>query len=160
MNIRNQSRAQSLVEFALLLPVLFFLVMGLFDVGRAVLYYAVLNSAVREGTRYAVVQSDCDFQSNPGTCRGGYAESYPVDCNSAASTASISSCNAIRDKLFNIGDLSTSVITINRITNIDDPVIRIDIDFQFEPITPGLGLIGSLPIRVSSQMLIAPIALP
>ena len=55
---RKNMPGQSLIEFVLLLPLLFLLVMGLFDIGRAVFYYATLNTAVREGTRFAIVQSD------------------------------------------------------------------------------------------------------
>jgi len=160
MSARDKAKAQSLIEFALLIPILFVVVMGLFDIGRAVFYYAVLNSAVREGTRYAIVQPDCDFQSDPESCSGGYPESYPLDCNDAVSAASVRICDEIRDKLFNIGDLSSSTITIDKITDVDDPVFIITIEKIFEPITPGLGLIGTLPLRVNSQMLITPIALP
>lgn len=49
-------RGQSLVEFALVLPVLVIVLVGLFDLGRAVMLSETLNSAVREGTRYAMVR--------------------------------------------------------------------------------------------------------
>lgn len=48
-------RGQSLVEFALVLPVLVILLVGVFDLGRAVMLSETLNAAVREGTRYAIV---------------------------------------------------------------------------------------------------------
>lgn len=51
----RDDRGQSLVEFALILPVLLILLVGMFDLGRAVLLSETLNSAVREGTRYAIV---------------------------------------------------------------------------------------------------------
>lgn len=47
--------AQSLVEFALLLPLFLLIVTGIFDVGRAVWQENSLAYAVREGTRYAIV---------------------------------------------------------------------------------------------------------
>ena len=55
--MKKQSRlsGQTLVEFALLLPVFLVLIIGFFDVGRAVFYYSSLSNAVREGTRYAIV---------------------------------------------------------------------------------------------------------
>jgi len=52
--------AQTLVEFALLIPVFLLLVMGFFDLGRAVFYYSSLTNAVRETARYAIVNYDCD----------------------------------------------------------------------------------------------------
>lgn len=47
--------AQSLVEFALTLPIFLLLVTGIFDVARAVWQENSLAYAAREGTRYAIV---------------------------------------------------------------------------------------------------------
>lgn len=47
--------AQSLVEFALILPVILLIITGLFDVARAVWQENTLAYAAREGTRYAIV---------------------------------------------------------------------------------------------------------
>ena len=46
---------QALVEFALVLPVLLMLILGLFDVSRAVWQENTLAFAAREATRYAIV---------------------------------------------------------------------------------------------------------
>ncbi len=48
-------RGQDLVEFALIFPVLFLILMGIFDMGRAIYYTSTLHSAAREGARYASV---------------------------------------------------------------------------------------------------------
>lgn len=48
-------RGQTLVEFALILPVFLFLVVVIFDFGRAVYYYSTINNAAREGARFGVV---------------------------------------------------------------------------------------------------------
>lgn len=48
-------RGQSLVEFALLLPLMILIITGLFDVARAVWEENTLAYAAREGTRYAIV---------------------------------------------------------------------------------------------------------
>jgi len=48
-------RGQSLVEFALLLPIMLLIITGLFDVARAVWEENTLAYAAREGTRYAIV---------------------------------------------------------------------------------------------------------
>ena len=53
--------AQSLVEFALVLPVILLIITGIFDVGRAVWQENTLAYAAREGTRYAIVNgSGCE----------------------------------------------------------------------------------------------------
>ena len=55
--MKNQRRfsGQSLIEFAIILPLAFFLITGFLDLGRAVFYYSSLTNAVREATRYAIV---------------------------------------------------------------------------------------------------------
>lgn len=54
MLVRNEEGA-AVVEFALVLPILFLIVFGIIDFGRA--FYTVNNviSAVREGSRYGAV---------------------------------------------------------------------------------------------------------
>ena len=51
----DAQRGQSLVEFALLLPLMLLIITGLFDVARAVWQENTLAYAAREGTRYAIV---------------------------------------------------------------------------------------------------------
>src|SRR5207248_3617773 len=48
-------RAQSLVEFSLLLPLMLLIITGLIDVGRAVWEENTLAYAAREGTRFLIV---------------------------------------------------------------------------------------------------------
>ncbi len=165
---RQKSSGQSLVEFALIFPLIILLLMGLFDIGRAVLYYTTLNSAVREGTRLAIVQPDCDYRSDPVACDGSYLESYPLDCASAVSTANVKICDDIESKFFGIGDLSSSLVTIDHPgSGTDDPEISIDITYEFEPIMPVftfftevLHIMDNMTLQVHSQMFSAPIALP
>jgi Flp pilus assembly protein TadG len=52
---RDVDSGQALVEMALMLPVLVLLLVGIFDLGRAVWLSNSLAMAVREGTRYGVV---------------------------------------------------------------------------------------------------------
>ena len=54
---------QTLIEFALLIPVLLFLIIGFVDLGRAVFYYSSLSNAVRESTRYAITQRNPDEEA-------------------------------------------------------------------------------------------------
>lgn len=52
---RARPRGQALVEFALIIPVFLLIVVGLFDLGRAVFAYNTLTNAAREGARIAIV---------------------------------------------------------------------------------------------------------
>ena len=49
------ARGQSLVEFALVLPVFILVLVGLFDVGRAVYAFNTISNASREAVRVAIV---------------------------------------------------------------------------------------------------------
>ena len=51
-------RGQALVEFALVVPVLFLLFLGIVETGRLVFYLHTLNNAAREGARYAIVHGE------------------------------------------------------------------------------------------------------
>lgn len=53
--MRSDDSGQSIVEFALILPLLLLIITGLFDVARATWQENTLAYAAREGTRYAIV---------------------------------------------------------------------------------------------------------
>ena len=158
--IKNRrTSGQSMIEFVFIFPILIFMVLAFFDLGRFVLFYATLNTAVREGTRYGIVQpySDTDYDSE--TC-------------DSPSGANVELCSYINGKLFDIGDLSDAVITVTRLKDlkyldpdydpavnpdyIEEPIIHIAIVYDFDPITPGLGFLGDFTMNVESQMLISP----
>jgi Flp pilus assembly protein TadG len=48
-------RGQTMVEFAMILPVFVLLLVGIFDVGRAIYAHHTLNNAAREAGRLAIV---------------------------------------------------------------------------------------------------------
>ena len=52
---RRHSRAQALVEFALVVPWFFLLLFGIIEAGRFIFYYETLSNATREDARYAIV---------------------------------------------------------------------------------------------------------
>jgi len=54
---------QSLIEFALILPILLLVVFGITEFGRAIMTTNILNSAAREGARLAAVSATGDSLS-------------------------------------------------------------------------------------------------
>jgi hypothetical protein len=54
----SRARGQALVEFAIVVPVLFLLFLGIVETGRLVFYMHDLNNAAREGARYAIVHGE------------------------------------------------------------------------------------------------------
>jgi hypothetical protein len=57
MKVKNKIgfTGQELVEYAITLPLFLLMVMGIFDLGRAVYYYSVMNNSAREGARYGSI---------------------------------------------------------------------------------------------------------
>lgn len=53
--IRSSRSGQSLVEFALILPILALMLWAIFDLGRVIYYYSQVYNAAREGARCAIV---------------------------------------------------------------------------------------------------------
>jgi Flp pilus assembly protein TadG len=70
---------QSLVEFALLLPLMLLIITGLFDVARAVWEENTLAYAAREGTRFAIVHGSAGQGPLPDGWTVGAAD--PTDVN-------------------------------------------------------------------------------
>ena len=50
---KSAYRAQAIVEFAIVLPILMALLVGIFEVSRMVFIYSAVNNASREAVRYA-----------------------------------------------------------------------------------------------------------
>ena len=60
--LRKEEDGQSLVEFALVLPILLMLLCGIIDFGWLYYNQITLNNAAREGARYAVIHYDPSTQ--------------------------------------------------------------------------------------------------
>jgi len=54
----QNNQGQSLVEFALVVPILFTLIFGIMDFGQLLYHLQVVNTAAREGARRAITQGD------------------------------------------------------------------------------------------------------
>jgi Flp pilus assembly protein TadG len=54
----RSDRGQTLVEFALIIPIFLLIVVGLFDVGRGVYSYNTMANAARAAARVAIVNQD------------------------------------------------------------------------------------------------------
>jgi hypothetical protein len=57
---RDRTPGQSLVEFALVLPILLILLLGVLDFGRAIFAYNSVSNGARSGARVAIVNQDVD----------------------------------------------------------------------------------------------------
>lgn len=78
----REDRGQSLIEFALILPILLLLVTGLIDAARAIWEENTLAYAAREGTRYAIVHgsagSPIAWPGSPTVSQCSSSGSFPT----------------------------------------------------------------------------------
>jgi Flp pilus assembly protein TadG len=123
--LRNQ-RGQSVVEFALVLPLLLLVVFGITEFGRAWMTMNVITSAAREGCRLAVV----------------------TDPDVAGVTALVSDvCSSARVTPTNVTVVGPDPADVERRV-----IVTVETDFQVIPGTVLGTFSGSIPLRASSVM--------
>jgi hypothetical protein len=71
---RDRSRGQTLVEFAIVLPVLLFMLLGALDLGRVFMGWVVLNNAARVGANYAAAHPNAWATPGNATQRATYEQ--------------------------------------------------------------------------------------
>jgi Flp pilus assembly protein TadG len=64
-HVGRRSRGQSLVEFALVLPIFLLMLFGVIDLGRVIWTIDNISNAAREGARYASVHGSSDVTTCP-----------------------------------------------------------------------------------------------
>lgn len=147
---KQQFRAQSLVEFALILPIALFLLFGFFDIGRAIFNFASLTTAVREATRYAIVHNEA---INAAAMAAGYPDLK----------------QKVYDYAFSLppADITISVVITMQLDpsgNVSETRDKISLTatYLFVPVTPGIKQIlgdgNGIPITAQSTMRIEPVA--
>ncbi|MCR5758498.1 MAG: pilus assembly protein [Selenomonas sp.] len=78
--MQKQQKGQSIVEFALVLPLLLLLVFGIFYTGMVMADYLTLSSIARSSAREAAVASAEDYQNNYQKVRDRYKkQELPMD---------------------------------------------------------------------------------
>ena len=143
---------QGLVEFALIFPVIALLLLGLFDLGRAVYAYNTIGNAARQGARVAAVNQiltspDCSNQK-------------PIE-DPADPHWSITTCAASIATSLNVSpaDVSVQFQAPPGATTSCSPAINIGciasvtVHYVFSPITPIIGsMFPSIPMESTAQM--------
>jgi hypothetical protein len=116
----GSSRGQTLVEFALILPIIVILLFGIIDFGLMLNHRITLQHAVREGARYAAVHDGCtdiqdrtkDRAGNAIPDRNTVSVSYEDNPAPAGSTVKVSAPFEWQFPLmtrFGVGSIDTSV---------------------------------------------------
>lgn len=147
--------AQSLIEVALILPMAIFLITGLLDLGRAIFYYSSLSNMVREGTRFAIV--DTNSQTGPYLANVNYINEFTFAIPDVSETPTNTLCYPVCT--FEGQDISVTIYRLFDDSNQYYERVRIEASYQYKPITPGIiQLIGNpdgIELRAQSTMRIA-----
>ena len=116
----KKARGQSLVEFALVLPLLMILVFGIIDFGMGLRSYISLTTATREGARFAAI--------------GGSAGAYPGNCDGVTNTTVVGRvCVAIEG--LDRADLTSVAVTYPNGQAPGESVV-VSADYTYNYITP------------------------
>lgn len=122
----KDNNGQTLVEFALVLPVLLLLFLGMMEAGRLFAGYIELESAARDGARYAAVHtsaSDADLQT------------------------------VMKGRLVMLDDTKVTFdIDRKSDTSTGEKWTEITLDYPMDIITPLIGDIIGDPVNLSSKM--------
>lgn len=131
-------RGQSLVEFALILPLLVLILMGVFDFGRAFFAYNAISNGAREGARYGIIHPDATDPSPP------YDDPDTIEGRAVAQTF-----------ILDMNELTITVDT-SQGTERGDP-LSVTMQYDFEALTPLISTIwggGALSLESSATMYI------
>jgi len=148
----GSERGQGLVEFALVFPVFVLLLLGIFDLGRAVYAYNTIGDAAREGARVAIVNQietspDCVLDrpiqdlANPHwsikACAIRWGNALDLqDANVTVSYAAPPGITLTCSPTVSVGCIATVTVT-----------------YDWHPITPIIGgLVGDLAMSSTSQV--------
>ena len=132
---------QSLVEFALILPIMMLFLMVIFDLGRAAYYYSAIHNAAREGARYGAVRW---YDADRSIKTREAVERLTAGLNATA--LNVSSI---------LVDLDAAEDSNGDGNNSNDPdALRVTVSYNFQTATPILAQLmgsGTNSITLSSQ---------
>jgi Flp pilus assembly protein TadG len=134
----DRQHGQTLVEFALVLPLLILLLVGVFDFGRAIFAYNTINNAAREAAREAIVnQTVGDIRAKAASAAAGLSID-PADVSvdfRTSDTAAAGSCN---------GRIGTATIV--------GCIAVVQVPYSYDAATPLVGaLVGPLTLSGESR---------
>lgn len=149
---QHRSRGQSLVEFSLVFPIIILLIVGFFEIGRAVFAYNTLANAARQGARVAMVNQLADMTE----CN----EMWPID-DPYEPHWSIRGCALLAAKTLGLTTANVSVsfaappntkVTCSPILHVGC-IASVTVTYHYTIATPFVNkLIGPMTMSQTSQM--------
>ncbi|MBI2724441.1 MAG: pilus assembly protein [Chloroflexi bacterium] len=145
------SRAQTLMEFALILPVITLIIFGLVDIARMMQASVTIQEGARDGARYAITgRIDCTtsgVQDRPNCIRQAVIDRTKSIENASSVVASFKSWGfpAYADPPV-AGDAGDQC-----------DAVEVDVAYTYRPVTPIFNFfIGSVNMRASERMVNEP----
>jgi Flp pilus assembly protein TadG len=128
--MQRGERGQSMVEFALALPILILILSGMLDIGRVYFTFIALEEAAAEAALYLAINPTCPTTADPDSDAGNPC----ADPNNATFRAQ----NAGNQELnWTLADVQLFRPTPYGIGDI----VRVTIEYPYEFITPGINSI-------------------
>jgi Flp pilus assembly protein TadG len=119
-------RGQSLVEFALTLPILLILLLGILDFGRAVAAYNSVSNAARSAARVAIVNQDVDAIEEAAEAESAFGPVTVVYDGNADPTQTCPDLGCI---------------------------VEVEVSYTYEPATPVFGaIVGAITVTSASRL--------
>lgn len=140
---RGQGSGQSLVEFALALPIILLLFMAIFDFGRAIFAFNTVSNAARDGARVAIVdQRTTAGVSNAAQAAADQATGLGLDPSDA---------NEVRVQFLDPNDLTAPCLP--EWTEWAGCIADVRVQYVFNAATPIIGnIIGPITVGSTTQL--------
>ena len=129
---RRRERAQSLAEFAMVLPIFLILVFGIIDFGMGLRAYITVSQASREGARYAAV-------GNPA---GTFTSGGSGQCNGSTSTSAVGRVCSAMDGL-QLSNIQSVSVTYPQ-GQLPGNSVRVQTQYRYQYITPVKAIVNFL----------------
>lgn len=144
----SKDRAQTLLEFALLLPLLLMFAFFILDFGRAVYYYSALYNGAREGARFGTTAIQI-YEYSPTNPFDGSADQAQIAVVSKKHIYGINPADVTVSSKINTESTTQAVRFYIEVTTA----------YTYTPVTPFLSIIlpSGINLSSSSQMRIEPL---
>ena len=131
-----------MVEFALTIFIVLFVVFMLIEFCTALYAFNVLGDAAREGVRYAIVHG-----SNNTNCSGGDGTATPPGCDPSADNVKAVVQDYAR---YSLKDVSGMTVTVTYLDGSNQPQNRVKVDVSY-PYVPWISVPSIGTLRTSAQ---------
>jgi Flp pilus assembly protein TadG len=156
---RRRQSAQSLTEFALILPLLMLILLGVVDFGRVFYYWTSIANSAREGARYGTthptqIANNC--KADPNNVKYRVKQEAGTTMVLSDTNITVYWVDAVNGATTN-ASTNCSPLPADRRIYQNPNIVRVDVYFDFQAITPMISQFwggGALRIGSSAAMVI------